>query len=308
MTIEPWYLAQQALNALVVSSFYGLFACAFALVLGVTNRVNLAFGAIATWAGYTAISVADSLLATTFLPHLAVIGLAALAAGAMGLGFGLLFGRGLFGRLIGQPIAAMFVATFGLALALEETIRVAVASRDLWLEPLLSEPLAVWTFATREVRLTGAQALVVGAGFASALAAWALLAFTAYGRAWRAVAQDAGMARLLGIDPVRVVAIACVLSCLLSAEAGAGLAIYYGNIAPYNGFTMGLKALFISIVGGSRSLGGALAGGLGIGVFETLWSATMPIDLRDAATFALLVAALVVLAPGTTDIDARERG
>ncbi|MBL8573889.1 MAG: branched-chain amino acid ABC transporter permease [Hyphomicrobiaceae bacterium] len=308
MITEPWYWTQQAVNALVVSSFYCLFATAFVLVLGVTNRINLAFGAIATWAGYSAIATADVLLTTTFLSHGAILALVAVAVAGMGIGFGLLFGRGLLGRLVGEPVAAMFVATLGLALALEEAIRVVAASRDMWLEPLWSEPLLILPFGARDVRISAVQALVTVAGFATSVAVWAALARTRYGRAWRAVSQDPGMARLLGIDPVRVVAVACVLSCLASAQAGAGFAAYYGNIAPYNGFTMGLKALFISIVGGTRSMRGALVGGIGIGLFETLWSAAMPMALRDAATFAVLIAALVLFAPGKADIDTRERG
>jgi branched-subunit amino acid ABC-type transport system permease component len=72
---------------------------------------------------------------------------------------------------------------------------------------------------------------------------------------------------------------------------------YYGGVGYGSGLEIGLKALVAAVVGGIGSVGGAIAGGLLIGIAEALWSATMPIESRDIAIYALL-AIVLTLRPG----------
>ena len=67
----------------------------------------------------------------------------------------------------------------------------------------------------------------------------------------------------------------------------------YGGLGFAGGFQFGLKALIAAIIGGIGSVSGALLGGFAIGLFETLWSAYLPIEARDIALYAALVAFLV---------------
>jgi branched-chain amino acid transport system permease protein len=69
--------------------------------------------------------------------------------------------------------------------------------------------------------------------------------------------------------------------------------IQYGGLGFAGGFQLGLKSLIAAVFGGIGSVAGALIGGIAIGAFETLWSAYFPIEMRDVALYACLIAVLV---------------
>jgi len=126
---------------------------------------------------------------------------------------------------------------------------------------------------------------------------WAM-ARTAFGRAWRAIADDPLMARLVGIDAGRVAVLTFSLSAALAGLAGGMVALHYGHASYGAGTIVGLKALAAALLGGIGSLPGAAAGGVLIGLAEVFWSATMPVEWRDVVILAALVAFLVLRPEG----------
>jgi branched-subunit amino acid ABC-type transport system permease component len=83
------------------------------------------------------------------------------------------------------------------------------------------------------------------------------------------------------------------LAGALAGLAGTLMVAQFGGLGFAGGFQLGLKALIAAILGGIGSVPGALVGGLSIGAFETLWSATMPIEGRDIALYSVLIVVLV---------------
>ena len=75
--------------------------------------------------------------------------------------------------------------------------------------------------------------------------------------------------------------------------SGMLIVVQYGGLGFAGGFQFGLKALIAAIIGGIGSIPGALIGGAAVGLFETLWSAYLPIEGRDMALYAALVVFLV---------------
>ena len=71
-------------------------------------------------------------------------------------------------------------------------------------------------------------------------------------------------------------------------------AFYYGNMSFGTGLVFGLKILFITAVGGYNTPTRAAAGAAMFGMAEALWSGYFPLEWRDVAMFALLVALLVL--------------
>ena len=135
------------------------------------------------------------------------------------------------------------------------------------------------------------------AGLAATFGLLVYMARSAFGRHWRAVADDPGCAALFGIDENRVHDRALVIACAMAGLAGMIMTVVYGGMGFAGGFQIGLKALCAAVLGGIGSVPGAALGGLALAAFEALWSATMPIELRDLVIYALLVVALV-LRPG----------
>ena len=93
---------------------------------------------------------------------------------------------------------------------------------------------------------------------------------TKLGIAMRATSQNQQVAGLMGIDINRVISLTFVIGAGLGAVAGVMVGTYYG-IAHYQmGFILGLKAFSAAVLGGIGNLGGAMLGGLLLGVIEAL--------------------------------------
>lgn len=290
------YFFQQLVNATQVSAIYSLLAVSYVLMHAITQRINFAFGALAVWAGYTIIN-------TTLALRLALPGwvlLPLIAGGCIALAHTVLTGativRCVIRPLLPQRSLATLVATLGLAIALEETMRLANDSRERWLPPVSAAAVRIGGSADFDIQITSVQVVVVliAALFATGLAA--VMARHPFGRAWRACAQDLGMAELCGVDAGRTLAITFLIASLAAATAGILLATSYGVATYHGGLVIGLKTLFVAVVGGFGSLAGALIGGLILGLFETLWSGYLGPDYRDAAAF-LALSGLMILFP-----------
>lgn len=291
------YIVQQCLNALQVSAFYALLASAYVMLHGAVARINLAFGAIAMWGAYLTIGGIAIVTASLQVPLGAVafaIVFALVGTAALGL---------VIARMVVLPLApsrslALLIATVGLAVALEEIMRIANRSRERLLRPVLADPLVTFGPPNFVIRITVIQALVFGASVLLAAALALFIRRHRFGRAWRAASQDTGMLALLGIDPKRVILISTVLASSMAAAAGIMIAIYYGSVSFSMGAILGLKALFVAVIGGLNSLGGAVAGALVLGFFETMWSAYLAGDYRDVASFLALILLLVLRPQG----------
>ena len=93
---------------------------------------------------------------------------------------------------------------------------------------------------------------------------------TKLGIAMRAVAQNSQVAGLMGIDINRVISFTFVIGSGLAAVAGVMVGTYYGMAHYQMGFLLGLKAFSAAVLGGIGNLGGAMLGGLLLGVIEAL--------------------------------------
>lgn len=106
------------------------------------------------------------------------------------------------------------------------------------------------------------------------------------------------MAALCGVNVSQTVTLGFIVGNVYAALSGYVIALYYGVVNFYMGFSMGLKALTAVVVGGIGSIPGALLGSLLIGFAETYWSAYLSFEYRDVAVFALLIGFLVLRPQG----------
>ena len=280
------YGLQMALDGLPLSAIYALLAAAYSLVYGLIGRINFAFGALAAAGGYAAAMTALALSGAAPAPLLIA---AFLLAAAVAAGWGFASARCVFiplRRARGQQALA---ATVGLAIFLEELMRLAQGDRTSWMTPELNQPFALarsGDFVAVATPMTiVASAVALGAGLGLVV----IFRWTRMGREWRAYADDPLAAEMLGVSPAATTARAFILSGALAGLAGATMNAAYGAVGYGLSATLTLKALAAAIVGGIGSLPGAFLGGLVIGVVEVGWSALFPINDRDLAVYALLV-------------------
>lgn len=292
--IDPNYgqYLQSALSALPIASVYVLLALGLTMVSGITGRINIAHGEFATtgaYAGYAGFFAFGAISTGFGLPGaIAFATLAAASAGWMAM-------RAVFLPLSRNEGLMLLVASVGLILVFEEGIRLSHRSRELWLPPIMSEPMAI-TVPPYVVTVTMLQ---IGTALFTLLIVSSLLAgmrLTRMGMIWRAVADDETAASMMGIDPGRVLALSGTLAAVLAGLAGLIILVAYGNANHSMGLMLSIKAMVAALIGGMGSLSGAVAGALLLAAIETCWVVAFGGAYRDAAVFAILIA-LLTLAP-----------
>ena len=288
------YGLQQTINAVPLAAIYALLAAAYSLVYGLVGRINLAFGELAAAGGYAASF--GVLLAAGFAP-LAVMALALILAVLTASAYGFASARLVFAPLHRASGQQALVATVGLALFLQEFLRLTQGPNIAWVSPLLNEPFALLRSGSFFVTATPIAMLVGGFALVAASALVVLMRLSSFGRQWRAYADDPIAAEMFGIDPKAIFAKTFVLASAMAGLSGFAMTIYFGALGFGASTTLGLKALIAAILGGIGSISGAFLGGLVIGLFEAAWSTYFSIDYRDVAVFSLL-AIVLVLRPG----------
>jgi branched-subunit amino acid ABC-type transport system permease component len=141
--------------------------------------------------------------------------------------------------------------------------------------------------------MTPITAVTSGTGLLAASILLWLVQGTGFGRRWRAYADDARAAALLGVDGPRLLLQTLALAGAMAGLSGMLIVAQYGGLGFAGGFQYGLKALIAAIIGGIGSIPGAMLGGFAVGLFETLWSAYLPIEVRDMALYAALIVFLI---------------
>jgi len=288
------YFLQQVLNGFHSSALYALLAFGYALTHGVLHRTNIAYGSLFAFAGQTMI------LCAVFGYQVLWMTLPATVAFGIGMAFlyALLIGH-ILARHVLAPLAsatpnAIVVVTLGVSMVLTELARISADTLDFWLPPMLSTPVVFADGGGFRVTLTVIQLIDCAVVVATIALASLALDRSWVGRAWRAVCDDPLAAAMCGINVPRVFHWSVVSGGLAAALAGILAAFYYGNMSFGTGLIFGLKILFITAVGGYNTPPRAAAGAAMFGMAEALYSGYFPLEWRDVAMFAMLVALLVL--------------
>jgi branched-chain amino acid transport system permease protein len=287
------YWLQQALVSLPRTAIYALLSVAFALVFGLSGRINLAFGELAAVGAAATVTGTAIVLVSGFSSPL--FGIAAGLAGALFAGamYSAVGGYFTITRITAASSQPSLIATVGLSLALMEYLRLAQSPVTVWLPPIWSDALPLARSEDFLVSLTPVSLMTAGAGLTASLGLLWLMKATAFGRSWRAVADDAQAAAMMGVNGPRLLAQTLALAGGMAGFSGMLIVVQYGGLGFAGGFQYGLKALIGAIIGGIGSVPGALLGGFIIGLFETVWSAYLPIEGRDVALYVALVVFLI---------------
>ncbi len=294
LPFEAAFMLQNLFDALPNAAIYGLLAAAYSIVYGLYGRINLAFGEISAVGGLAAVVGAAALAQAPTVEILTVALLLAVWASSQ---HGFVMERLVLWRLRGATGQQGLVATIGIALFLQEYLRIATGSQPHWVASILADPFRVARADDFVVTVTPMAVLLACSAAGASAALLATFRFSRFGRDWRATADDPGAAALFGVDPRRLSVKTYALASALVGLAGAGVTLYYGGLG--FGYTtgLGLRALIAAIVGGIGSVPGAFLGGIAIALIEAVWSAYFPIADRDIVVDILLVAVLV-LRPG----------
>lgn len=285
---------QQMINGLTLGSLYALIAIGYTMVYGIIGLINFAHGEIFMIGAYTGIVVLVGLplAGLTWLPLLVV--LAFLLSMLLTGGYGFAVEKLAYKPLRGSPRLVPLISAIGMSIFLQNYVALGQSNKDLALQNLLPQ---IWVIADNpggvSVSISALQVMIFVITVLAMLLLHTFIRRSRMGRACRACAQDLGMARLLGIDANRIIALTFVIGAALAAVAGVLYALYYGVVTPYIGFIAGLKAFTAAVLGGIGSIPGAMLGGLLLGLAESFSSGYLPTQYKDVIAFSLLVLVLL---------------
>lgn len=273
-------LLQAAVNGLLLGGVYGLVSVGLTLIFGVMRIVNFAHGEFLMLGMYASYA---TVVLLGWPPYAALV-----PTGLLLFATGLLVERVLIKRVLGQADEAQILLTVGLSAFVQgaalflwgadyRSIRTSLASASVGLGPVyLSVPRLI-AFGV---------AVVLAAGL------FLLLRHTDLGKAMRAAAENREVAQLVGIDPMQIYLIAFALGTGLVGVAG-GLMTPVLATFPTVGTLFVLTAFVVVVLGGMGDVGGAMVGGMIIGVTEALVATYVALDLAPLATFLIFLAILL---------------
>ncbi len=272
---------QQVINGLMLGSMYSLVAIGYTLVFGLLNLLNFAHGDIFMFGGFIALFF---LLALKVPLWVAFIG-SMVGCGIIGLILELVCFR---------PVKKEFHLAPALGTLSFSILMVELTTKYFGSEPVsLPASVAVVNFQVGNVLISSVQILILGIAIALMAALEFLILKTKLGRALRAVAEDPTVAKILGVNPVRTIVAAFVISSALAGAAGILLSLRLGLANPHVGFTYGMKALAVMAIGGLGNMRGALLGGLIIGMVEVMTVAYGSATYSDVVVWSALIAILI---------------
>lgn len=256
--------ANAILQGTLLGGLYALFAAGLSLIFGVMRLVNIAHGDLIVMAAYFGLS-------TTVMLGVDPLVALVLVVPAMA-GFGYILQRGVLNHTLGDDILPPLLVTFGLSVIIQNALLEAYSAdpqkmnagaletSSIGLGPLAVGVLPLLTFGIAVAVIAGLQ--------------WTFYR-TALGRAFRAVSDDQDTAQLMGLNKAHVFGLAMALALAVTAIAGVLLGIRTSFDPSIGGgrLIFGFEAV---IIGGLGNLWGTLAGGIILGVAQTLGAAVNP--------------------------------
>lgn len=268
------------LNGVLFGAMYGVAAIGLSLIFGTMRIIFIAQGTMIVLGGYAAYWL-FKLLGVDPYVTLVLLAPVSLIVGAVV--YQLLFRR----------VAALEDKNISLLIAVGFMFMLENAMSVVW----TPDPRSITTTYTStsydiaglHVSFTRSIGFVIA--IAAALVVTLFLRKTLIGKAVRAVSENMVASTLVGIAPHRANMVAFAVGIALAGVAGCTLAATY-TIDPYLGFLLSLKALIALALGGLGNVGGALAGGILLGVIESGTSYILP-GWSDAAGYAAFLLVLM---------------
>ena len=245
-------------QGVLLGGLYALYATGLSVIFGIMRLVNLAHGDV-------------MVLAAFLVLVLSTAGINIIVAAAMVAPIMFVLGYALqslvLNRTLGRDVLPPLLITFGLSIILQNALLelFAADSRRLHVGALDTASLALGGGIA-----VGIMPLICFFVAITVIVALNLLFFrTALGRAFRATSDDAETAQLMGIDNRAIYAIAMGIAFLICALAGVFLGAR-ANFDPSIGPARLIYAFEAVIIGGLGSLWGTLAGGIVVGLAQTI--------------------------------------
>jgi branched-chain amino acid transport system permease protein len=308
---QGWtFFLQLTVNGVILGSIYALIALGYSMVYGILKLLNFAHGdvyMIGSFIGFGVLTLLGGALSPVLPVVLLVLCMFAVAMIGSGV-LGLVIERFAYRPLRDAPRIAPLISALGVAFFLENSALLLFGAqyRNYDGYDLISYngihfggPTGVFLSYLGLIVISGAVALMI--------ALVALVRWTQFGKAMRAVSFDREAAAMMGIDPDRVIATTFFVGSALAGAAGVMFGLVYSQIYHLIGFIAGLKGFTAAVVGGIGSIPGAMLGGLLVGLVESWAQGYLNGNVADLVVFGILIAFMLIRPTGLLGTPALQK-
>lgn len=297
------------LDGLTLGVVYAIVALGYTMVYGVLELINFAHSEIfmvGAFGGTEVLLYLQSNGYLTGLPAPVALILALLVAMMLSGGMGVLMERIAYRPLRNAPRLVPLISAIGVSFFLQDAVRLI---EGLWKNAFYLTAPSIFPASidiSANLRLPVKSLVVMSSAVLMMLGLQLFVTRTKWGKAIRAVAQDRDTSALMSINVNRVISLTFFIGAALGGAAGTLFACQYSLIHPYVGFILGIKAFTAAVLGGIGSIPGAMAGGILLGVLESLGAASLGIvtngamgaEYKDVFAFVILILVLILKPSG----------
>jgi branched-chain amino acid transport system permease protein len=283
--MAPELVLNVVISGVLTGLVYGLMALGLSVIFGVVRVVNFAHGEMMTIAMYAAAALFAAFRLDPFLAVLPV------AAAFFLLGYAMQ--AGIINPFITRPEHSQFMLLVAVAIIMVNGLLLVFGpdAKNVQVDYQLE------SYEVGKLLIDKARVYAAGLAVVAALLLFSFFRFSLTGKAIRACADNYLGAKVVGLNVKRLYALTFGLGAACVAVAGCAMVLLV-DVTPGLGPYYTLLAFVIVIVGGLGSMGGALLGGVLIGVSEAAAGLFIAPSAKSMFSFGLLILVLLVRPQG----------
>jgi branched-chain amino acid transport system permease protein len=271
-------LPQLILNGLIAGAVYSMVALGFNLIFGTAKFFDLGYGALTAVGGYAVFYFSKILGLDIYLSI--IIGV--IIAGLIGFTIEKLIYRKLRNKKASNMV--FLVASLGVMTAMQAIIAILFSSQF----QTFSDKIESRTFEIFGGVITNIQALMFILSIVIMLTLAFVFKFTKFGKVVKAVSDDEEVSKIVGIDTNKVIGKVFFIGSAIAGLAGI-LVGFDTGIEPTMGFSLLLKGVIASIIGGVGNIYGGVLGAFFLGLVENFGIWQISGEWKDAIAFTILI-------------------
>jgi branched-chain amino acid transport system permease protein len=297
---EPGVWLDLTIRGLALGGVYALIAMGYTLVYGILKMINFAHSEVFMSGPFTAVFLANALMASGYMEQHPVLGMLIVTVVAMVVSavVAILLERIAYRPLRYAPRLVPLITAIGASFFLQYVFRGLYGS-GFKAYPTLSSLKGTWNIGGLDIGKS--QVVVIAGALLMMVALYAIVQWTKIGKAMRAVSEDKEAAELMGIDVDSIIVFTFALGGASAGAAGILYVLLFPIVWFFMGFIPALKAFTAAVLGGIGNVAGAFLGAMVLGLLESIGpnlfldglGIPTPSQLKDAIAFIILVFILI---------------
>ena len=284
----------QFINGLNIGSIYALIALGYTMVYGIAKLINFAHGDVIMVGAYI------SFISMKFgLPWWLAVIISIVACAVLGV----VMEKVAYKPLRNASRISLLITAIGISYLLQNLFQLIFGANPQPYHAFITLP----ALNLGGISIQANYYITFGVSVLLMILLTLFVNKTTMGKAMRAVSEDEGAAKLMGINVDTTISLTFAIGCALAAIAGILYANCYPMINPTLGSLPGIKAFIAAVLGGIGSIPGAVIGAFILGMVEAMTKAYISSQLTDTIVFAILILMLVFKPAGILGKNVKEK-